>query len=125
MVCLLYQPTILASNKVCQIYLTDPKLNRIFFPLVLMSSFYIFVDVFLGCTSTCRVGLCFLWFCVQELPKAQLAVILVLKRLRRRGNGLKSHPTDWEKPGIEPATPGLQDIGLSPTPRRLWTWNCP
>ena len=22
-----------------------------------------------------------------------------------------------EKPGIEPATPGLQDIGLSPTPR--------
>ena len=24
-----------------------------------------------------------------------------------------------EKPGIEPATPGLQDIGLSLTPRRL------
>ena len=24
-----------------------------------------------------------------------------------------------EKPGIEPATPGLQDIGLSPKPRRL------
>ena len=23
-----------------------------------------------------------------------------------------------EKPGIEPATPGLQGIGLSPTPRR-------
>ena len=61
----------------------------------------------------------FLWFYVQELPKAQPAVVLVLKRLRRRGNGLKSHPTDWEKPGIEPATPGLQDIGLSPTPRRL------
>ena len=60
-----------------------------------------------------------LWFYVQELPKAQLAVFLVLKRLRRRGNSLKSYPTDWEKPGIEPATPGLQDIGLSPTPRRL------
>ena len=72
--------------------------------------------VFLGCTSTGRVGLCFLWFYVQELPKAQPAVVLVLKRLRRRGNGLKSHSTDWEKPGIEPATPGLQDIGLSPTP---------
>ena len=56
---------------------------------------------------------------VQELPKAQLAVVLVLKRLRRRVNGLKSHPTDWEKPRIEHATPGLQDIGLSPTPRRL------
>ena len=24
-----------------------------------------------------------------------------------------------EKLGIEPVTPGLQDIGLSPTPRRL------
>ena len=64
-----------------------------------------------------------LWFYVQEHPKAQPAVVLVLKRLRRRGNGLKSHPTDWEKPGIEPATPGLQDIGLSPTPRRLLTRN--
>ena len=56
---------------------------------------------------------------VQELPKAQPAVVLVLKRLSRRGNGLKSHPTDWEKPGIEPATPGLQDIGLFPTPAFL------
>ena len=60
-----------------------------------------------------------LWFYVQELSKAQPAVVLVLKRLRRRGNSLKSHPTIWEKPGIEPATPGLQDIGLSPTPLRL------
>ena len=47
------------------------------------------------------------------------AVGLVLKGLRRRGHSLKSHPTDWEKPGIKPATPGSQDIGLSPTPRRL------
>ena len=68
------------------------------------------------------MGLCFLWLYVQELPKAQPAVVLVLKCLRRRGNGLKSHPTDWEKPGIEPATPGLQDIGLSPTPRRLYIY---
>ena len=52
-------------------------------------------------------------------PKAQPAVVLVLKRRRRRGNGLKSHPTDWEKLGIEPATPGLHDKGVSPTPRRL------
>ena len=64
-------------------------------------------------------GLMVLCFYVQELPKAQQAVVLFLKRLRRRGNSLKSHPTDWEKLGIEPATPGLQDIGLSPTPRRL------
>ena len=47
-----------------------------------------------GCTSTGRVGLCFLWFYVKELSKAQAAVVLVLKRLRRRGNGLKSHLTD-------------------------------
>ena len=61
----------------------------------------------------------FLWFYVQELPKGQPALVLVLKRLRRRGYGLKSRPTDWVKLGIEPATPGLQDIELSPTPRRL------
>ena len=58
------------------------------------------------------MGLFFLWFYVQELPKAQPAVVLILKRLRRRGNGLKSHPTDWEKLGIEPATPGLQGIRI-------------
>ena len=61
------------------------------------------------------MGLCFfLWFYVQKHPKAQLPVVVALKRLRRQGNGLKSHPADWEKPGIEPAIPGLQDIGLSP-----------
>ena len=44
------------------------------------------------------------------LYPAQPALVLVLKHLRRPGNGLKSHPTDCgEKPGIEPATPGLQD----------------
>ena len=52
--------------------------------------------VFLGCTSTDWVGLCFLWFFDQELLEAQPAVVLVLKRLRRRANGLKSYPTDWE-----------------------------
>ena len=74
----------------------------------------VFVAVFLDCTSTGRVGLCLRWFYFQEPPKAQPAVVLVLKRLRRLGNGLKSHPTDWEKPGIEPATPGLQDK------KKLW-----
>ena len=75
--------------------------------------------VFLGCTSTGRVGFMVLWFYVQEHPQAQPAVILDLKRHKRRGHGSKSHPTDWEKPGIELATPWLQDIGLSPTPRLL------
>ena len=58
------------------------------------------------------MGLWFLWFYVQEHQKAQPAVVLVLKRFRRQGNGLKSHPTDWEMSVIEPATPGSQDIGL-------------
>ena len=45
--------------------------------------------VFLGCTSTGRLGLCFLWFFVQELLEAQPAVVLVLKRLRIRGKWLE------------------------------------
>ena len=40
-----------------------------------------------------------LWFYVQEHPKAQPAVVLILKRLRRRNHGLKFRPTDWRKPG--------------------------
>ena len=40
------------------------------------------------------MGLWFLWFYVQEHPKAQPAVVLVFKRLRRQGHRLKSHPTD-------------------------------
>ena len=97
---------------------------HLFVFLLYLSSFIspisiLFVAVFLGCTSTGRVDLCFLWFYVQELPEAQPALVLVLKRHRRRGNGLKSHPTDWGKPGIEPATLSLQGIGISPTPRPL------
>ena len=45
--------------------------------------------VFLGCTSTGRVGLRFYWFFVQELLEAQPAMVLVLKRLRRRGKWLE------------------------------------
>ena len=37
--------------------------------------------------------------------KAQPAVVLILKRLRKRGHGFKSHPKDWEKPGIKPGAP--------------------
>ena len=96
------------------------QISIMFWPVhMLVLDLMLFVAVILGCTSTGRLGLGFLWFYVQELPKAQPAVVLVLKRLRRWDNDLKSHPADWEKPGIEPATPGLQEIGLSPTPRRL------
>ena len=37
-----------------------------------------------------------MFFYVQEHPKAQLAVVLILKRLRRRGRGLKSYPGDLD-----------------------------
>ena len=57
----------------------------------------LFVAVFLGCTSIGRLGLCFLWFYIQELLKVQPAVVLVLRGLRRQDSGLKSHPTDWKK----------------------------
>ena len=41
------------------------------------------------------------------------------KASQKTGQRLKDSSDRLEKPGIEPATPGLQDIGLSPTPRRL------
>ena len=88
--------------------LTKLNVNNLFFPQTNWNNI-LFVTVVLACTSTGRVGLWFLLFYVQEHPKAQSAVVLVLKRPRRRGNGLKSHPKDWEKPKIEPATPGLQN----------------
>ena len=65
-----------------------------------------------------------LWFLCPGAPEGSSAVFLILKRLRRRGQSLKSHRTDWEKLAIEPATPGLQNIGLSPTPRRLHVRKC-
>ena len=37
--------------------------------------------------------------------KVQPAVVLILKRLRRRGHSFNSHPIDWNKPGIEPGAP--------------------
>ena len=60
-----------------------------------------------------------LWFLCPGTPEGSTSSGSVLKCLRRQGHSLKSHPTDWEKPGIEPGTPGLQGIGLSPTPQRL------
>ena len=95
--------------------------NRHLLAILNFQKLSLFVAVFLGCTctSTGRVGLKFLWFYVQEHPKAQTVVVLVLKRFRRRGNDLNSHPTDWEKPGIEPATPGFQQFG----PGLCFTWS--
>ena len=78
----------------------------------------LFVAVFLGYNQHWPGGFMVLCFYVQEHRKAQPAVVLILKHLRRCGHGLKTHLTDYEKPGIEPATPCLQHIGLYPTPRR-------
>ena len=64
-----------------------------------------------------------LWFCgsMSRSTRRLNHSYSGFKASQMTGNHLKSHLTDWEKPGIEPATPGLQDIGLSPTPRRSCT----
>ena len=77
--CQLRQGTALKLVSKCNVLFEMEEINSE--PLKLL-----FVAVFLGSTSTGLVGLCFLWFYVQELPNAQPA--LVLKRLRRWGNGL-------------------------------------
>ena len=87
---------------------------------------------FLGALRVKKEINCCLWPCSLAVPvlagwvycfvvvcSGTPAVVLVLKHLRKQDKGLKSHPTDWEKLGMEPAAPGLQDIGLSPTPCRL------
>ena len=48
-------------------------------------------------------------------PKGSTGSGSDFKASQKTGSWLKvSRLTDWEKPGIKPATPGLQGIGLSP-----------
>ena len=75
----------------------------------------LFVAVFLCCTSTGRVGLCFFVVLCPGTPEGSTGSDSGFKASQKTGQRLKV----WEKPGIEPEAPGLQDIGLSPTPRRL------
>ena len=68
--------------------------------------------------------------CTQPATKKTFVAFLVINQFRRFdlrfvfyvGNTQRLTESGFmEKPGIEPATPGLQDIILSPTPRRLLT----
>ena len=85
----------------------------------------IILAVFLGYNQYWPGGFMGLCFLCPGTPEGSTSCGSGLKRLRRRGHGLKSYPTGWEKPVIEPATPGLQDIGLFSTPRRLHLIKCP
>ena len=58
-------------------------------------------------------------FCVQVTPESSTGSGSYFKASKKTGHGLKTHPTDWKKTGIELATPGLQGIGLSPKPQRF------
>ena len=51
-------------------------------------------------------------FYVQGAPEGSSGSVSGFRASQKAGYSLKPHPTDWEKPGIEPATPGLQDIGF-------------
>ena len=66
-----------AENRTCDPWFTRHR----FIPYTTVAwrrTFSCFVAVFpIGCTNTGRMSLCFVWFYVQELPKAQPAVVLV------------------------------------------------
>ena len=69
----------------------------------------------LVCGSTGRMGLCFFCGFMSRSTRRLSGSGSGFKASQETGQRLKSHPTDWEKPGIEPATPDLQDIALSET----------
>ena len=70
--------------------------------------------VFLGCTSTDKVGL-WLYGSMSRNTRRLNRQLFWFKSVSEDGATAESHPTDWEKPGSGTATHGLQDIGSSPT----------
>ena len=50
-------------------------------------------------------------------PKGSTGSGFGFKVSQKTRQDFKSHPTDYGRPEIEPATPDFQDIGLAPTPR--------
>ena len=65
--------------------------------------------VFLGYNQsvTGLMGLYFLVLC-PGAPEGSTGSGSGFKASQKTGHNFKSHPTDWEKPRIEPATSGLQ-----------------
>ena len=58
------------------------------------------------------MGLCFCVVLCPGAPEASTGSGSGLKASQKTGPRFKSHPTDWEKSRIEPATPGSQGIAL-------------
>ena len=89
----------------------------------MLSEFFFFVAVLLGYSQYWLGGfmffLCIVCFLFPVTREGSTGSGYGFNLSQKTDHGLKYFPTYWEKPGIEPATPGLQDIDLSPTPRRL------
>ena len=79
-----------------------------------------FVTVFLGYYQYWPGGFMGLWFLCPGTPKSSTGSGSGFKASQKPGPQLK---VSSNRLGIEPATPALQDIGLSPTPRRLLQTN--
>ena len=70
----------------------------------------LFVAMFLGYNQFWPGGfMLFVVLCPVE-PEGSTGSGSGFKASQKTGHALKSHLTDWEKPGIEPASPGLQGI---------------
>ena len=70
-----------------------------------------FVAVFLGYNLYWPDGLMFFHVLCPGAPVGSTGSGSGFKASQKTGHSFKSDPTDWEKPRIEPATPGLQGIG--------------
>ena len=60
----------------------------------------LFVAVFLGCIRTGRVGFMVFVVLCQGTPEGSTGSGSGFKASQKTNNGLKSHPTYWEKPRI-------------------------
>ena len=70
--------------------------------------YFFFVAVFLGYNQYWPGDFLVLYFLCPGTPKGSTGSDSGFKASQKTGQGLKSHLTDWEKPGIKPATPGYK-----------------